>query len=268
MFRILPPLILKVLVPALLTVVLVIAGAVVSQSQVRSIPAVGKVVNVSQVDRSSVAGEVKPIRSKPQAVGEILSGLGLDRSSVAGEVKPIQSSPATEQKVDYDLIIKDIVQIFKWMETPGMTPIKLAAEIHRMSCDEDCGVNILTRNVFEDLASEKYLDKIYIAPRPSNNEVGKVYLDLKLNWNKLFYPEDFIANLSENSGLIRKENLGDRDCITSARDKECPRYYRYSVNIKSKYFRSSKLKEYRVYTEYFYFQKEQKILAGIELEIA
>jgi hypothetical protein len=54
MFRILPPLVLKVLVPALLTVVFVLAGAVVSQSQVRSIPAVGEI-------RASVAGEVKPI---------------------------------------------------------------------------------------------------------------------------------------------------------------------------------------------------------------
>jgi hypothetical protein len=245
MFRILPPLILKVLVPALLTVVLVIAGAVVSQSQVRSIPAVGKVVNVSQVDRSSVAAEVKPI----------------------------QSSPATEQKVDYDLIIKDIVQIFKWMETPGMTPIELAANIRGHSCDSSvCSITISKEDIFHTLNSDKYLGEVKIYTKQRNiNKVGSVHFELISPWNEIFSPVEFIKKLSEGIGKPKREDPPDRDCIAiryvnpEEADDHCLERLAYSVNIKKKYFNLSKFKTYSVRTDYFlYRDKKPNVLIGMD----
>jgi hypothetical protein len=235
MFRILPPLVLKVLVPALLTVVLVIAGAVVSQSQVRSIPAVGEI-----------------------------------RSSVAAEVKPSQSSPANEQKVDYDLIIKDIVQIFKWMETPGMTPIKLAAEIRGVGCDYFlCSIAIGTTNAsggdFHWLSSNEYLRQITVYAK--KNKLTNVNISLKSLWMERFSPTEFIRKLSEGSTKPIEEGGFFFDCVVTSRSY-CPETsYKYSVDLKKRYFQSTRRKGYYVKVLFFSFREIPDLIQMIGLEI-
>jgi hypothetical protein len=234
MFRILPPLVLKVLVPALLTVVLVIAGAVVSQSQVRSIPALDQVPSLSVQHYE-----------RPQA-------------PCADIILP-QSYSQSEQEIINNLIIKDVVKIFKWMEIPSMTSTILAANIQGTNCDDDnCHLLISRYSFFKALPSSKYIGEIRIFTLPDKRKVRIVEIKLSFRFLNQFSPTKFIEKLSEGSEKPKEEFPDDRDCLRNPSESKCPDEIAYSVSIKNKYFKSSRFRKYFVLINSIIYHTDNK----------
>jgi hypothetical protein len=75
--------------------------------------------------------------------------------------KSIKISPKQEIKIIYEALADDIIQIFKWMETPGIVPVELAVKILGYEPDSPYGsyVNMSLQSLYRGLPSfrhEKY----------------------------------------------------------------------------------------------------------------
>jgi hypothetical protein len=153
---------------------------------------------------------------------------------------------AVDAAIDYDAIVGDIVQIFKWLEEPGMNDILLAARLRNDRCVSDCRFTLYFGNDTEDfympaLASRKYIERLTfdmseISPRGTRS-VSDVTITFKEEYNQ----QILLSQLYQKS-------IGTTNVYSTR--LSCPRmptcFIRRNtiINLKNRHFPSSKCEFY------------------------
>jgi hypothetical protein len=181
-------------------------------------------------------------------------------------------SQQQEIQIIYEALVDDIIQIFKWMEIPGITPSELASKILGYQSDSS-RVSLSPRLSYPGLPSfrhEKYLkyrgnktfskylygrdyhisgffrlhqEKIEISefsiyPLNLNSlNLGKI----NENWHANFSAINFMNYLSIGIEKIRTKEIGYHDGYPGS-----PSYLYQTIDLKQKYFKLSKFQKYIV----------------------
>jgi hypothetical protein len=170
----------------------------------------------------------------------------------------IKVQPTSDIRIVYEALAEDIVQIFKWMETPSITPAKLAMNILRFKADDeqvylshdapyvglpsnyqtkytnDVIVNRYTRGIdlhiggFQTNLKKSPISFVYIKPLK--------FSKAEKTWYDNFSAIKFMGYLSK--GIDKS----DREIIDMGSDIGL----NLNINLKQKYFKSSKFKKYMV----------------------
>jgi hypothetical protein len=163
----------------------------------------------------------------------------------------------------YEALADDIIQIFKWMETPNMTSFRLWMNILGYK-EDNSGFfisNESSRNGLPSIRSGKY--PIYRFSR--NSLFGQYIRGLNIYIDELKSPQGKIESISVYIEPIeakgKEETWYDNfsaikfmDYFTQGIDKSertIDRYpegssIRQTINLKQKYFKSSKIKKYKL----------------------
>jgi hypothetical protein len=165
--------------------------------------------------------------------------------------------PAPQQSQDeqvtlaiYKAIAEDIIQIFKWMESPDMTPAKLANNILLRQFNPN---NIVASTQLAGLPSISYSENetvkqyqsggvfFLITGYPEDKKIFSVLIrpstyNLQKRWFDKFSTIKLMKYLSEGTekSQMRDGGMAGYSSITQI------------INLKQKYFKSSKFKNYRV----------------------
>jgi hypothetical protein len=160
----------------------------------------------------------------------------------------------TQQKQEtlaiYKAIAEDIIQIFKWMESPDMTPAKLANNILLRQSNPN---NIVASTQLAGLPSTSYSENetvkqyqsggvlFLITGYPEDKKIFSVLIrpstyNLQKRWFDKFSTIKLMKYLSEGTekSQMRDGGMAGYSSITQI------------INLKQKYFKSSKFKNYRV----------------------
>jgi hypothetical protein len=212
-----------------------------------------------------------------------------EHSSVALPVRPDQVVPANTnlarqqrrkkskaERINYDLVIKDIVQIFKWLDSPEMTAQQLAARISDYECDDPCPIKLSGERtfyngmpVFSGINSEKYIGGIEIPQFDQKSGIVGLQIFLRKAYKSKFSP-DILHSLLSSSSQPKKltRDFNSIHCDGVSDDYDCPQRYFYDNDIKTKFFVSSKPLSYRVRTDFYRYKHKpdqiQSILLSLE----
>ena len=166
-----------------------------------------------------------------------------------------QSKLGLENKdIDYSLIAKDIVRLFKLMDTPDVTPLVLTNIIKGGDCVDGSTCSILLRDfseadrnqgqrVFDGLLSKNYISSVEIFTDNSNyNKISSIEISLKDKYKNRFITSKLHSMLT-NEKFVAKKGVKLGGC-----DGPCKGGQRkYVIDIKNKYFpNSSKLYEVEI----------------------
>ena len=177
--------------------------------------------------------------------------------------KNTQTQQSKEIPVIYQALAEDIIQIFKWMEIPSTTPVELLMYISGYQSDSDQvfftssafhrGLPSVTDRKYvsiDDTTFDNYLSGLEIiidgikSPR-KKTKIHGVYIkpsktsDSIEAWYDNFSAIKFIDYLSKGSDKPER--------IVSEYDSDSGLYQ--TINLKQKYFKSSKFKKYMVSIE-------------------
>jgi hypothetical protein len=152
---------------------------------------------------------------------------------------------AAEEAINYDLIVKDIVKIFKWLDSDSLKPIFWSNFIRGQYCESSCQLIIEDLNedsiykggAFAGMSSNKYLNSISIYLNEENSKVIDVNIILKKRYSKVFEVSKIYPMLTNEKFVpLTGVKLGgcDGPCRGGSRD--------YRVNINDKYFPRSVVK--------------------------
>jgi hypothetical protein len=164
---------------------------------------------------------------------------------IASQTRQKQETPAI-----YKAIAEDIVQIFKWMESPDMTPAKLANNIllRQFNPNDIVAstqlVGLPSINYSKDDTVKQYQSGgvfFLISGYPEDKKIFSVVIrpstyNLKKRWFNKFSTIKLMKYLSEGTekSQMRDGGMAGYPSITQI------------INLKQKYFKSSKFKNYSV----------------------
>jgi hypothetical protein len=152
---------------------------------------------------------------------------------------------AGEKIINYDLIVKDIIRIFKWLDSDSLKPIFWNNFIRGQYCESSCQLIIEDPTVdsvykggsFAGMVSNKYLSSILIYLNEDNSKVIEVSIILKKSYSKAFEVAKIYPMLTNEKFVpLTGVKLGgcDGPCRGGSRD--------YRTNINDKYFPRSVVK--------------------------
>lgn len=152
---------------------------------------------------------------------------------------------AKEETINYDLIVRDIVRIFKWLDSDSLKPIFWSNFIRGQYCESSCQLiiedssedSIYKGGSFAGMASNKYLSSILIYLNEENSKIIDVNITLKKRYSKAFEVSKIYPMLTNEKFVpLTGVKLGgcDGPCRGGSRD--------YRVNINDKYFPRSVIK--------------------------
>jgi hypothetical protein len=101
---------------------------------------------------------------------------------------------AGEEIINYDLIVKDIIRIFKWLDSDSLKPIFWNNFIRGQYCESSCQLIIedpsedstYKGGSFAGMSSNKYLSSILIYLNEDNSKVVEASIVLKKRYSKIF----------------------------------------------------------------------------------
>jgi hypothetical protein len=175
--------------------------------------------------------------------------------------KPVQRKV---EEINYDLLVKDIVQIIKWLEEPDITRDKLRKKLinsnykYNKDVDESVDISIQNKDLSNLLSSKKYLEEVVIF---KNLELNRA--DDKIQSVQLIYKESYQRKISASKlHLIVSGQATTRTRwrYHNCDGEYCPRTSTYFSGIDDKYLHQSGDIYYtvttRVYEESFNSNKE------------
>jgi hypothetical protein len=183
--------------------------------------------------------------------------------SQSASPRTTQTQQSKELPIIYEALADDIIQIFKWMETPGITPSELAMYIlgHQSNSTD---VSLPTNSLHPGLPSFK--DIKYIAYRRKNKNditIKKYIYGVDISINGFKSPQEkmkisavwirpFEANGIDKTWYDNFSAIKFIDYLSKGTEKPERRITEYnvnpnlyqSINLKQKYFKSSIFKKY------------------------
>jgi hypothetical protein len=213
--------------------------------------------------------------------GRIDVSVGVDLQSVSEQLDFVDTKlvrrqrikKVSSEKINYDLIVKDIIQLFKWLDSPEINSQQLAARISGNECDDECPIKLSGERTFHDgllvfheMNSEKYIGEIAIYPYNKTDKRVGLEIHLREAYKSKFSLTDFIARLASQADKpIRNPTAVECD---GGDDYDCPQWFLYITDIKTKFFPSSKSLNYRVRTDFYRYKRQPEQLQGISLNLS
>jgi hypothetical protein len=165
------------------------------------------------------------------------------------------------EKINYDLIVRDIVQLFKWLDSPEINSQQLAGLISGNPCDHTCPIKLSGERTFHDgilvfseMNSEKYIREIEIEPYNRTNKRVELTIYLREPYRSKFSLTNFVLRLSSQANNpSRNSTLIDCD---GDDNYDCPQSLSYTTDIKEKFFSSSKSPSYTVLTNFYRYKRK------------
>jgi hypothetical protein len=181
-------------------------------------------------------------------------------TSFSRVMHPENQAPQTKDiELVYEALAEDVVEIFKWMATPGITPAKLATNILGFRADWE-GVYLSPDKPYSglpssyqtryrnDLVVDQYVRGIIISIHGYKTPQGKLlvssvsirplkFIGTESTWYYAFSAIRFVDYLSKGIERTERENfdMGADDGLNQ------------TINLKQKYFKSSKFKKYMLF---------------------
>lgn len=99
-----------------------------------------------------------------------------------------------EEEIKYELIVKDVLRIFKWLDSNTLKPIFWGNFIRGQYCESSCQLiiedpgkeSVYKGGSFAGMSSDKYLNSILIYLNEDNSRVNEVSITLKEKYSKVF----------------------------------------------------------------------------------
>jgi hypothetical protein len=167
---------------------------------------------------------------------------------------PSRHLVAAEATIDYDAIVGDVVQIFKWLEEPGMNDTLLAARLRNDRCVSDCPIvlNFGTDTVdsyIPALASRKYIKEVIVSSYElSARETRPVYA-VKITLKEESTRRLVLSQLYQK--LIGRDNVPSTPITCQEGDLRCPNLSFARMSLKERHFPNSRCDTYPLRLEFY-----------------
>jgi hypothetical protein len=147
--------------------------------------------------------------------------------------------------IQYNLIVRDVVEIFKLLSAPNTKPVQWTNFIRGISCAEGSPCSISIKDFSEDrfpgerlfagMASKKYIDSIFLYVEGfDQNKVTDIEITFKKKYNKRFMVSKIHRMLTDKK-FIQLNGVKHANCDGSCRGGTRT----YTINIMEKYFPSA-----------------------------